>query len=146
MRRARPGGGKTGGRPGSSVGDLDEARRLSPVRSGRVHSTVLWLGTFDSGDDGTILETFDLPAFTGELRVMAVAHDGPLFGSGEDRVEVRAPLHVELGLPRFLAPGDEALRAMMVIAPSSDTEMTLKLGADDRAMTVIGRPGGNDDQ
>jgi len=121
MRRARPGGGKTGGRPGSSVGDLDEARRLSPVRSGRVHSTVLWLGTFDSGDDGTILETFDLPAFTGELRVMAVAHDGPLFGSGEDRVEVRAPLHVELGLPRFLAPGDEIVSPARIF---NDTEVS----------------------
>lgn len=99
VRRARPGGGDSGS---ADFG----GKYLSPVKARRVQTVALWLGTRRTDDKGQLLYEFELPPFTGELRVMAIAHAAHRFGSGEKPVRVRSPLHLELGMPRFVAPGD----------------------------------------
>ncbi len=103
---ARPGGG--------AEFIADNGRRLNPVKAKRFRCAALWLGTFSTGPDGRVLATFDLPQFSGEMRLMAIAHSGSHFGSAEDYIKVRSPLHLELGLPRFLAPGDRFISAVDV--------------------------------
>jgi uncharacterized protein YfaS (alpha-2-macroglobulin family) len=51
----------------------------------------------------------DVPEFTGELRVMAIACNARQLGSAQGVVKVKRPLIVQPSLPRFLAPGDECL-------------------------------------
>jgi uncharacterized protein YfaS (alpha-2-macroglobulin family) len=52
--------------------------------------------------------TFDVPAFNGELRLMAVAWSNSGVGSASRPVTVRDQVPALLALPRFLAPGDTA--------------------------------------
>ena len=104
--------------PAKPGGGSDEMRshgsRLSPVKGKRFQCTALWLGTFPTDSQGRVLATFDLPDFSGELRIMAIAHSGTHFGSAENYIKVRSPLHLELGLPRFAAPGDRFVSAIDV--------------------------------
>ena len=98
-KAARPGGGSEGE-------GFDSGSRLNPVKSKRFQCTALWLGTFSTDSEGRVLANFELPDFSGELRIMAIAHSGARFGSAENYIKVRSPLHLELGLPRFVAPSD----------------------------------------
>ena len=52
--------------------------------------------------------TFDVPAFNGQLRLMAVAWSDAGLGSASRAVTVRDPVPAVMALPRFLAPGDTA--------------------------------------
>ena len=52
--------------------------------------------------------TFDVPAFNGELRLMAVAWSNSGVGSASKPVTVRDQVPALLALPRFLSPGDTA--------------------------------------
>ncbi|MDP3736944.1 MAG: alpha-2-macroglobulin [Hyphomonadaceae bacterium] len=52
---------------------------------------------------------FDVPEFNGELRLMAVAWSATGVGSGSKPVTVRDQVPSEMILPRFLAPGDQAV-------------------------------------
>jgi uncharacterized protein YfaS (alpha-2-macroglobulin family) len=49
-----------------------------------------------------------LPAFNGQLRLMAVAFDRTRLGALSTKLTVRDPLVAEATLPRFLAPGDNS--------------------------------------
>ena len=61
----------------------------------------------DAHGRGEVL--LDIPeGFSGRLRLMAVAHTKEALGQGADRVVIRDPLTVDLYLPRFLTPGDNA--------------------------------------
>ncbi|EYD75279.1 PAN domain protein [Rubellimicrobium mesophilum DSM 19309] len=52
--------------------------------------------------------SFDLPAFNGTVRLMAVAWSPRGVGSAEDEVIVRDPVVLTASLPRVLSPGDES--------------------------------------
>ncbi len=58
--------------------------------------------------NGEATVTFDVPAFNGELRLMAVAWSNTGVGSASTPVTVRDQVPAEMILPRFLAPGDQA--------------------------------------
>jgi len=63
-------------------------------------------GPLTVGDDGIARATFDLPAFNGTVRVMAVAWSDTGVGQAQGDVLVRDPVVVTASLPRFLSPGD----------------------------------------
>ncbi|PWK61646.1 alpha-2-macroglobulin family protein [Roseicyclus mahoneyensis] len=56
--------------------------------------------------DGIARARFDLPAFNGTVRVMAMAWSETGVGQASGDVLVRDPVVVTASLPRFLAPGD----------------------------------------
>lgn len=58
--------------------------------------------------EGKATVTFDLPQFNGTVRVMVVAWTGEAVGHASSDVIVRDPIVLTAGLPRFMAPGDEA--------------------------------------
>ena len=60
-----------------------------------------------SAPDGTAEVSFDIPAFTGTIRVMAAAWSKDQVGHGSGDVMVRDPVVVTATLPRFLLTGDK---------------------------------------
>ena len=68
----------------------------------------LFSGVVKVGADGAARIAFDLPAFNGSVRVMAVAWSKSKVGSAEADVIVRDPVVVTATLPRFLDLGDRS--------------------------------------
>lgn len=129
--RSRPGGDQ-----GLEEESAPAARLLSPILGRRVEPAVRWLGPAPTAADGSALLEFDAPRTTGQLRVIAVANEKTRrFGSAEGSIIVRSPFFFELGLPRFLAPGDR------VVAPVRLFNQTPRAG---RAMVewTLSLPGG----
>lgn len=90
-----------GGDEGASLGGQG-----LPVTTSRVVS--LFHGPVALDADGNASIPLDLPDFSGELRLMAVAYDHDAAGHAEVALTVRDAVAAELTLPRFLAPGDAA--------------------------------------
>ena len=68
----------------------------------------LYSGVVKVGPDGAASVTFDIPAFNGAARVMAIAWSKTKVGSAEATVVVRDPVVVTATLPRFLNIGDRS--------------------------------------
>ncbi len=68
----------------------------------------LFSGVVKVGADGAANVSFDIPAFNGSVRVMAVAWSKTKVGSAEATVIVRDPVVVTATLPRFLDLGDRS--------------------------------------
>ena len=86
------------------MGRLD--RGLS-IRSSKV--TSLFSDVVRTNVEGKAEFSFEVPQFSGRLRIMAVAWNRKQLGSAESKVLVRDPVVADIVLPRFLAPGDRAL-------------------------------------
>ncbi|MBI1398610.1 alpha-2-macroglobulin [Hyphomonas sp.] len=72
-------------------------------------SVVLFSGLVEVGRNGKAKIPLDLPEFNGELRLMAVAWSQTGLGSTDQKMKVRDRAPADLVMPRFLAPGDEAV-------------------------------------
>ena len=93
----------------SSVGGdgYDLERRVNPLSNGRVRLVALWSGILEAGSDGEAEFSVDIPQFSGDLRVMAVAYKDNAFGSANSNMKVADPIVISAGVPRFLTPGDK---------------------------------------
>jgi alpha-2-macroglobulin len=67
----------------------------------------LYSGIVTVGADGTAEVNFDLPAFAGTVRVMAVVWSRDKVGQASADVVVRDPVVLTATLPRFLLTGDQ---------------------------------------
>ena len=91
----------------STGGDgYDLEKRVNPLSNGRVKLVALWSGILDAGFDGEAEFTVDVPQFSGDLRIMAVAYKDNAFGSANSNMKVADPIIISTGVPRFLSPGD----------------------------------------
>ncbi|MBL7924107.1 MAG: alpha-2-macroglobulin family protein, partial [Bacteroidia bacterium] len=94
-------------RRSSSGGDgYDLAKRVNPITSKRVKLVSAWSGILKTNAGGTASYTMDIPAFSGDLRIMAVAYQDQAFGSAEAHMKVADPVVISSALPRFASPGD----------------------------------------
>ena len=66
----------------------------------------LYSGVIPVGSDGSAEVSFDIPAFSGTVRVMAVAWSRGRVGHASADVTVRDPVVLTTTLPRFLLGGD----------------------------------------
>ena len=85
-------------------------------------------GLVKVGADGVAQVTFDIPAFNGTMRVMAVAWSKTRVGQASTDVVVRDPVVVQATLPRFLSLGDQSrmhLQIANVEAPAGDYRVDL---------------------
>lgn len=95
-------------------------------------------GPLTVGADGMVRTSFDMPAFNGTVRVMAVAWSPTGVGQAEGEVLVRDPVVVTASLPRFMAPGDQSRLLLEVVHATGPagrmgldiTANGLTLGAD----------------
>jgi uncharacterized protein YfaS (alpha-2-macroglobulin family) len=86
-------------------------------------------GIVQVGADGTARVEFDLPAFNGQVRVMAVAWTGSKVGHGVKDVIVRDPVALTASTPRFMTLGDEArldLSLHNVEGPAAGYQLSLE--------------------
>lgn len=93
----------------SHTGGDDETalrRRLNPIKANRFKPVALWKSGIHLDAKGQAEVEFDVPEFTGELRLMAVAYNATQTGSADASTLVKRSLVVQPSLPRFLAPGD----------------------------------------
>ncbi|THU32019.1 alpha-2-macroglobulin family protein [Niastella caeni] len=87
-------------------GDLEMNKRTNPMPAKRFKIVSYWSGTTKTSGSGEAEFEFDIPQFSGEVRLMAVAFKDESFGSGESAITVADPLVLSTALPRFLSPGD----------------------------------------
>ncbi len=87
-------------------GGLEMDKRINPMPAKRVKVVSYWSGIKKANGSGVAEFEFDVPQFSGELRLMAVAYKGQSFGAGANTMTVADPVVISTALPRFLSPGD----------------------------------------
>src|SRR5262249_54280981 len=92
---------------GDSIGG--EGLTVVPTKTVSLYSDVV---TLDATGHANIPVT--VPDFNGTLRLMAVAWTDTALGGASQDVIVRDPVVAELILPRFIAPGDQAMATLNV--------------------------------
>ncbi len=112
---------------GSSTGGSDEekmAQRVNPLGVQRFKPVALWSGIVQTNESGEAEVTLDVPEFSGELRLMALAYKGDRFGSAQKGMKVADPIVITPALPRFLSPNDEIV---MTVTAFNTTDKTAQL-------------------
>ena len=80
---------------------------------------------------------FNLPAFNGTVRLMAVAWSPTGVGEASAEVVVRDPVVVTASLPRFLAPGDSS-RLLLEVVHADGPTGEMSLSVDGQGVSVSG--------
>ena len=94
----------------AAIGGDDEEelmKRVSPVRSRRFKPLALWKPGVPLVNGAAHVD-LDLPEFSGEVRVTAVAWSSTAAGAAKVHTKVAPKLVVQPDAPRFLAGGDKA--------------------------------------
>ncbi|MHA7901329.1 MAG: alpha-2-macroglobulin family protein [Henriciella sp.] len=95
-------------------------------------TVALFSGIVEVGRGGEAEIEFEIPEFNGELRLMAVAWSQTGLGASDRPLTVRREAPVDLILPRFMAPGDEAVATVSIDnIELSDGEFSANLVASD---------------
>jgi alpha-2-macroglobulin len=100
----------------------------------------LYSGIAAVGPDGQAEVSFDLPAFSGTVRVMATAWSADRLGHADGDVIVRDPVVLTTTLPRFLLNGDRASMRLdldNVEGPAGDYQVQV---AGDGPLGLTGSP------
>ena len=84
------------------MADLEMSKRTNPMPNKRIKIVSYWSGIVKANGNGTANFEFDIPAFSGQVRLMAVAYKDQNFGSGETAMQVADPIVLSSALPRFL--------------------------------------------
>ncbi len=87
-------------------GELRMDQRVNPMPNKRVKILSYWSGLASTNSSGEAGFSVEIPAFSGEVRLMAVAHAGNRFGSAEKNMKVADPVVLSTAMPRFMSPGD----------------------------------------
>ncbi|NIJ51194.1 alpha-2-macroglobulin family protein [Dyadobacter arcticus] len=85
----------------------DLERRINPLSNGRTELVSFWSGILTANGSGEVNFDINIPQFSGDLRIMAVAYKDNAFGSATGNMKVADPVVISAGLPRFLSPGDD---------------------------------------
>ena len=93
---------------------------LSPVQARRFKPVALFDGPFTTDEAGHLQARFQLPEFSGTLRVMAVAGGGSFVGAAEKNLLVARDVVVESSLPRALAPEDTFSMPLTLFSKSKE--------------------------
>ncbi|MBN1250877.1 MAG: alpha-2-macroglobulin family protein [Bacteroidales bacterium] len=109
------------GREGGGEGSLE--KRINPMTNKRFKLVSFWSGILETDNKGNAEYTVDIPQFSGDLRIMAVAYKGKAFGASSDNMKVADPIVISSALPRFLSPKDTI---EMSVSISNTTESSTK--------------------
>lgn len=113
-------------------GDLEMDKRVNPMPAKRIKVVSYWGGIKKANSNGVAEFEFDVPQFSGELRLMAVSYKGQSFGAADNTMIVADPIVISTALPRFLSPGD------VVDVPVTLTNTTGKSANVSATITVEG--------
>ena len=90
-------------------GEMDMSKRVNPVQAKRVKILSYWSGMKKANGNGVAEFEYEIPQFSGEVRLMAVAFKDENFGAAEKNTVVADPIVLSSALPRFMSPGDTVL-------------------------------------
>ncbi len=94
----------------------------------RVKLVSFWSGIKKTDSDGKACFDVNIPQFSGDLRIMAVAYKGNAFGSTTKNMKVADPMVVSTSLPRFLSPKDTMLVPVTLTnTTANSTEATAQI-------------------
>ncbi|HPG67657.1 MAG TPA: MG2 domain-containing protein [Candidatus Hydrogenedentes bacterium] len=99
---------------------LGLGRRASSVGENWIRPVALWSGVAQTDASGRATIEMDVPEFTGQLRLVAVACTADGVGASSAHVFVRRTYLLRTSMPRFLLPGDAAV-CNAVVFNNSDT-------------------------
>jgi len=124
----------------STGGDgYDLEKRVNPLSNGRVNLVAFWSGTLDTGLDGEAEFEVQIPQFSGDLRIMAVAYKDNAFGSANKNIKIADPIVISAALPRFLSPDDELVIPINVTnTEKSPAKVSVSLGVNGNLSLVSG--------
>ena len=104
----------------------------------RFKAYAVTLGPFELKAGSTNTHEFEVPACSGALRFMVVAHgDGKAFGGAEKKMTVVDPITLYASAPRVVAPDDELTLKIQVLAPSMKGK-SLDVTFNNKNLTAIG--------
>ncbi|KAA0990731.1 alpha-2-macroglobulin family protein [Dyadobacter aurulentus] len=84
-------------------------RRINPLSNGRKELVSFWSKILTTNGSGEATFDINIPQFSGDLRIMAVAYKDNAFGSASKNMKVADPVVISAAVPRFLSPGDELI-------------------------------------
>ena len=117
------------GKKSSVAGDgYNLSKRANPLANKRVKLVSFWSGIKKTDSDGKACFDVNIPQFSGDLRIMAVAYKGNAFGSTTKNMKVADPMVVSTSLPRFLSPKDTMLVPVTLTnTTANSTEATAQI-------------------
>ena len=124
------------GKPGGGAGGMN--KRVNPMTNKRVKLVSFWSGILKADASGTVNYEVDVPQFSGNLKIMAIAYKGKSFGAKSDDMTVADPIVLSTALPRFLSPGD---KVEVPVTISNTTKNTASCNAEIKvsgAVTIDG--------
>lgn len=110
------------GRRSSTGGDggLSLDKRINPFPASHIKLVRHWSGLRKANKEGWVETTVDIPAFSGSLRIMAVAAKQNKMGAGVKNMRVADPLVVNVSLPRVVSSSD-SFRMKITVSNTSKT-------------------------
>ncbi len=112
--------------------ESDMKKRVNPMPAKRFKIMSYWSGIKQTNGNGEAEFEFDIPQFSGEVRLMAVSYKNEDFGSKEEKMTVADPIVLSTALPRFLSPKDT------VTVPVTVTNTTAKTAIASALLKVSG--------
>ena len=125
----------------SAGGGENQVRRAKVVKP-----VALWSGIVPLSEDGKLDVDFDMPQYSGQVRVDVVTVSPKQFGTSKDTIFVRDPLTVQATLPRFMTKGDIVqIPALVTNLSGKDQDVELELrvrdgeksDSDDKTQKVV---------
>lgn len=114
------------------------AKRVNPLTNKRVKLVSFWSGILQTDGSGNAEFDIDIPQFSGDLRIMAVAYKDNKFTSTSENMTVADPIVISTALPRFFSPGD-TVQVPITISNTTEksTSCNTKLKVNG-AVTILG--------
>jgi hypothetical protein len=122
-------------------GDLEAllGKRAAAVDENWIKPVALWSGVVRTDAEGHAIVTMDVPEFSGQLRIVAVAASANAAGAQTDYVYVRRPYTLRTSMPRFLLPGDRsACRAVLFNNTDAPCTAVLNWSSEGTLIEVTG--------
>lgn len=101
------------------------AKRVNPLTNKRVKLVSFWSGILQTDDSGNAEFDMNIPQFSGDLRIMAVAYKDNKFASASENMKVADPVVISVALPRFFSPGD-TVQVPVIISNTTEKSTNCK--------------------
>ncbi len=114
--------------------------RVNPMFVNRVKNVSFWSGIVQANSSGIVKYDIDIPQFSGDIRVMAVAYKGKGFGGADQHMKVADPVVVSTALPRFLSPKDQVV-VPVTLSNTTATDINANVNVQVQGpLSVVGSP------
>lgn len=112
---------------------------LSPLSARSFTLLSIYAGRFLSDDKGVFTATIDIPEFSGNGRLMAMAVAKDAFGTGEMNITIAREVTSELSLPRAVSPGDTFTAPLKIFSCAEGSRKAIVKIATEGPLSLSGK-------